>query len=301
MPIFRVMTFNVLYGATNRERLVREVVQEIRPDVAVFTEARGTKEFESVAKDVGNHLVRGGGPMDRDFVVVASRWPIDESQRFRPGWGWSKWIRARIRPFGGPPLTVVGVQLPAHLLWPFEVLRVLEVGDLMGRVRDGTHIIAGDFNAVSPGDTHRLADAAWWVRAQWLLQSGFVPRWSLRRMKAGGFEDCYRACHPTADGFTVPAWNPQVRMDYVFASSDLAPALRSSGRQEPRTSANGRSVRRSAAELLGRSPVGSLAGEASDHLAVWADFEWPDADMPANIQTEPTRAGSGARAAHLAR
>lgn len=140
MPIFRVMTFNVLYGATNRERLVREVVQEIRPDVAVFTEARGTKEFESVAKDVGNHLVRGGGPMDRDFVVVASRWPIDESQRFRPGWGWSKWIRARIRPFGGPPLTVVGVQLPAHLLWPFEVLRVLEVGDLMGRVRDGTHI-----------------------------------------------------------------------------------------------------------------------------------------------------------------
>ena len=79
---------------------------------------------------------------------------------------------------------------------------------------------------------------------------------------------------PKGIRFTVPAWDPQVRIDYLFASRSLRAALRSSDTTE--TGRQSRAPRRSLAELLGRATVKTLNGQASDHLPVWADFDWPD-------------------------
>ena len=99
MPTLRVLTFNVLSGAAGREGLVREVVRAIRPDLAVFAEARETKAFEAVLGEVGPHLISGGDHTNRACVVVASRWPIVASERFGPPWASAKWVRATVRPF----------------------------------------------------------------------------------------------------------------------------------------------------------------------------------------------------------
>ena len=276
----RVMTWNILYGGVGRESLIRDVVGAIAPDIAVFTEVTAAKSFDAIADAVGPHRARGGGPAAREYPVIVSRWPIVRSDRHGPPWAPQKWIEATMQPFGGAPLTVHGVQLTPQLLWPFEVWRAVEIRHLLTRLRarpDTPHVVAGDFNALMSGDPHHLERSASWVRAQWLLQGGLTPRWALRGLIDAGYVDCYRSCNPRTPGFTVPAWDPHVRIDYVFASKHLGPALRLSDTPAANRSAGGgrAAPHRSFAELMGWKAVTSLGGEASDHLPVWAEFEWP--------------------------
>jgi endonuclease/exonuclease/phosphatase family metal-dependent hydrolase len=273
------MTYNVLYGGVGRERLIRDVVGAIDPHMAIFTEATPAKSFDSIADVVGPYRARGGGPAARECPVIVSRWPIVHSEQHGPPWAPMKWIEATINPFGGPPITVHGIQLAPQPLWPCELFRYCEVGYLLKHLArtSGEHVVAGDFNALAVGDEHRLSRAPSRVRAQWLLQAGMVPRWALGRLMNAGYVDCYRACNGHSNGFTVPAWDPQARIDYVFASRKLRTALRASGVPQPSASGDGHrpAPRRSLAELLGWTAVKSLNGEASDHLPVWADFDWP--------------------------
>lgn len=82
----------------------------------------------------------------------------------------------------------------------------------------------------------------------------FIERWTAERIASLGYVDCYRAAHPRAHGFTCATWLPAARVDYVFATPDLAP------------------------RLLGCDVVGGRgrpdreAAAASDHFPVVAEF-----------------------------
>ncbi|MEY4094297.1 MAG: hypothetical protein RLZZ53_1496 [Acidobacteriota bacterium] len=82
MPILRLLTLNVLHGASGREPLIADLVRSISPDVAVFTEARATPSFEAVVDTLGSHRVWSGRSGDRERVVIVSRWPIVDSSAF---------------------------------------------------------------------------------------------------------------------------------------------------------------------------------------------------------------------------
>ena len=276
MPTLRVMTYNVLWGGVGRETQIRDVVAAIRPDIAVFTEASDSESFNTIARVVGPHRADGCGR--KEFPAVVSRWPIVEAERYGPPWARQKWIAATIHPFSGPSVTVHGIHLVAQPLWPFEICRRFEVGALLARLRQDQaahHVVAGDFNALTRGETQNSGKAPIWIRLQSWLQLGLSARWSLHRLTDAGYVDCFRACHPTEAGFTAPPWDPSVRIDYVYASAGLGAALRAAGTPEP--GVTGEFPRRSLAQLLGRAPVSSLGGYPSDHLPVWADFEWSGA------------------------
>ncbi len=281
MPTFRVMTYNILFGGVGRESLIRDVVSAIDPDVVVFTEVTSADSFEAIADVVGPHRAGHARRSGREHPAIVSRWPIIHSGLLGPRWAPHKWVEATLQPFGGTRVNIVGVHLVPQPLWPFEIWRWAELRSLLTRLRTraGTpQVIAGDFNALSVGDPLRTEGAPGWVRAQWALQGGW-PRWALRTLTNAGYSDCYRACHEKEPGFTVPAWNPGVRIDYVFASASLKMSLRGSGTLGSNTPAGaGVAPRRSLAELLGWKAVRFLCPEASDHLPVWADFEWSSAD-----------------------
>lgn len=277
MRTFRVMTYNILNGGVGRETLIRDIVSAIHPDVAVFTEVTSVDSFEVIADAVGQHQA-AASRSNRARPAIVSRWPIIQSALHGPPWSPRKWVEATLLPFGGPAVTVHGVHLVPQPLWPFEVWRRCEVRCLLKRLRtrQGTpQIIAGDFNAIMVGDGLRRETAPLWVRAQWALQGGW-PRWALRGLTRAGYADCYRACHAQDPGFTVLAWAPGARLDYVFASPDLKETLRESGTFAPGTAGSDPlTPRRSIGELLGWTTVRSLGPHASDHLPVWADFQWP--------------------------
>ncbi len=68
-----------------------------------------------------------------------------------------------------------------------------------------------------------------------------------------GYIDTFRRLHPDERGFTCPAANPAGRIDFIFASPELAERL-------------------TTACVVSEVP-GLKAHEASDHFPVWAEFQ----------------------------
>lgn len=84
--------------------------------------------------------------------------------------------------------------------------------------------------------------------------SRFIERWTVERMLRHGYVDVFRRVHPRAHGRTVATWSPAVRIDYIFATPDLAERVVD-------------------CEVVGdrRWPDPDVA-RASDHFPVVADF-----------------------------
>ncbi len=80
----------------------------------------------------------------------------------------------------------------------------------------------------------------------------YASRGSISLLRKAGYIDCFRMQNPNDPGFTCPAGSLAGRIDYIFASPELAEHL-SSCRTVPEGN-------------------GSRGEEASDHLPVFAEF-----------------------------
>jgi len=87
------------------------------------------------------------------------------------------------------------------------------------------------------------------------LVGALMPRAAVRSMLDSGYVDCLRQIHPRKDSFTCPTYQPAVRIDYVFATADMAERL----------------VNCFVAAQSGN--LGEVAKLASDHFPVVADFD----------------------------
>jgi len=83
----------------------------------------------------------------------------------------------------------------------------------------------------------------------------YAPRSSISILRKAGYVDCFRQMNPGVAGFTCPADAPAGRIDFIFASPELAASLTSS-----QTLTSGTSV---------------SAEQASDHQPVVAEFGEP--------------------------
>ena len=81
-----------------------------------------------------------------------------------------------------------------------------------------------------------------------------IERWTIERLLKEGYVDCYRDVHPRARGLTCATWQLSARVDYVFATPDLATRVVS------------------ADVVGGRTWPDPDAAVASDHYPVVADF-----------------------------
>jgi endonuclease/exonuclease/phosphatase family metal-dependent hydrolase len=252
----RLLTYNILKGGHRREGEIVEVIRAADPDVAVVQEVQRADGFRRIAAALGMAPrlaeVRSRVPLR---VGLLSRLPILGFRTLHPWPVWPGCIEATVRSEDGHPLTVYGVHLAAYYPWFLEWWRTYQVRSLLRHVRHaapGRHLLAGDFNAVAPGDRASLAGAPLWVRAQTWFQLGRVPRRALKPLLKAGYVDCFRELHPEEDGFTLPSVHPQVRLDYVFAAPSLTGALR-----ECRVITSPKALT-----------------SASDHLPVLAEFGW---------------------------
>lgn len=80
----------------------------------------------------------------------------------------------------------------------------------------------------------------------------YAPRQDIGKLLKAGYVDSFRVRNPRAKGFSCPAAKPAGRIDYIFASPELANRL-----QECDIILEGNGIR---------------ADVASDHLPIWADF-----------------------------
>lgn len=191
----------------------------------------------------------------------------------------------------GTPLTIFVIHLTSNIYQGQASVRVrrVEVQELLTimEARKGTpHLVMGDFNSLAPGDRFSASSIIRYVLGQrashpkkrnyplrWRaittvvrslvhsrIGSALLDRLGYRYARGGidlllqaGYVDCFRHVHPDEPGYTFPSAVPSTRIDFLFASPELAAHL-------------------TASDVV-TNVTGMSSDEASDHLPVWAEFE----------------------------
>ena len=243
----RLLSYNIQRGGAGRVDAIAAVIRACAPDVVVLQEATRPEVVHALADATG-------------LGLFASRRGRSVAYLSRVAVAWHAWTRPLLSQhafleiaLAGVPLSIVGVHLSAvHAAWT-ERRRLIELGSLLRAVRArprGFHVLAGDFNTLAPGellDVRRLPPR---LRPFVWLSGGSIRWKTVATVLAAGYEDAWRRLHDDGGGATFPAWDPHLRLDYVFAPEADAPRVHRCDVVAP-----------------------ARAQEASDHLPLLAEID----------------------------
>jgi len=304
----RILSYNILVGATHRVNQVEHMIRSVDPDIVGLVEATDPRVVEELARRLEMQFVMSGNAAhERDWqLALLSRLPIVDWQLHRGADVLSRAVlEATVQEPDGRRITV----FVTHHAAAFSEQRAgdhirrreaRELLRLMASKQGEAHLAMGDFNNIAPGDAFQAsALLGYLVRMEQLHQrepgaavghpyldfvvpaslrffdpllraiprsrllrflfdraaSLYAPRGSIALLRGAGYVDCFRAQNPGAKGFTCPAEVPAGRIDYIFASPELAATL-------------------SACSVV-TGGDGINGADASDHLPVVADFGLP--------------------------
>jgi endonuclease/exonuclease/phosphatase family metal-dependent hydrolase len=241
------MTYNIQRGGRDRQIEIAESIRACAPDVVLLQEATDPDVVHAIADRTA---MKASGSFPRQSLGYLSREPLRDVSWHRPRVSQHAFIE--LIP-SGFDVRIFGVHLSAvHAAWT-EQRRVFELRALLksvGRHGEGFHVLAGDFNTIAPGDAFERDRLPWRLRSLVWLSGGRIRWRTIQTVLEAGYTDAFRARHQEDDpGFTLPASNPQIRLDYVFVPTPFA-------------------------HRIARCDVvrSAEAAIASDHLPVIADF-----------------------------
>jgi exodeoxyribonuclease-3 len=216
----RLLTYNIQRGGVDRVDRIARVINECQPDIVLLQEASDL----ATIRDLASLTHMTAGSFAKQSLAYLSRQPVDAS-----------WHRPRVSRHAFIELVtkdgetrVFGVHLSAvHSSWT-ERRRVYELRALrrsIERHQHGFHILAGDFNTLAPNEPLQVSRLPLRLRPLVWLGGGPIRWRTIQTVLDAGYEDAYRHCHPDATGWTMPTWDPHVRLDYVFVPNEFADRL----------------------------------------------------------------------------
>ena len=198
------MTWNIWNGGEGRLDAIERVLREQDADVVALQEATDRAAVETLGARLGMEVVYGEA--NSDFAVAwLSRFAVVRSQNHRLPVLEKTLLEVEV---GGRRL--FATHLSAGRTEADEPRRVAEVEVILAHVGDGD-LLAGDFNAVHPGDEIGLPPQ------EEHAPTDCVSRRPIELVLEAGFVDCYRELHRSTRGWTYLAWHPWARLDYIFA------------------------------------------------------------------------------------
>jgi exodeoxyribonuclease III len=228
MPL-RVMTYNILDGGENREASILQVIRSCNPDVVVLQEVYTAEFLKSLAQSLGMDSFLATGTRRRK-VALLSRLPIRKPTSVHTRFPiWRNFVDAEIEYEPGRLFRIVGVHPMANLSILFELWRWWEAKYVIRYIqnyRTEPCLIAGDFNAIAPGDRIAIGALPLWLKLIIYSQGNRVYHFSIRAFLSAGFTDCFRLKNPADAGFTLPPPTPNARLDYMFVNVRMAPHLK---------------------------------------------------------------------------
>ncbi len=295
----RILSYNILVGGTRRVDQLTTVIRSADPDVVGLAEATNPKVVEELASRLGMQFrLSGYGKGARDWhLAVLSRLPILHTHvHTRPAFDRKYLLEVQVEEASGSPLTLFVIHQRSNFHKGPQSNRIRraeiqEILNIMSAYQGQPHLLMGDFNSLAPGDSLQASrllrssvrkqrteqrsarkTRSWKKFSRHLVRqavgvivnnsagSFIVDKVAPTYARGGidlllqvGYVDCFRQVNPDALGFTCPAIIPSGRIDFIFASPELA------------------------ARLFDSSVISSVPGiqahEASDHLAVCADFK----------------------------
>jgi endonuclease/exonuclease/phosphatase family metal-dependent hydrolase len=224
----RLLTYNIREGGVGRAEEIAEVIAAARPDVVALQEATDPAVIERIAKLAGFAYFGSRQSHSTGFLsnvpVIAHNWRHPPRTRHA-------FLEVSLAD-GFPRLFVV--HLRAWFSNWSERQRVSELRGLLDGIKEqlkkeehsfAFHLLAGDFNALAPGEAFDSSPMPAWIRGMVWLSGRDIARSTIELMQSYGYLDAWRTLHANHEkdpGYTFPVWNPHVRLDYVFTPSAYA-------------------------------------------------------------------------------
>jgi exodeoxyribonuclease-3 len=214
----RLLTYNIQRGGVDRVDRIARVINACQPDIVLLQEASDLEIIRDLASRTG---MVGSGSFARQSLGYLSREPVDVSWH-RPRVSRHAFIELATR---DGETRVFGVHLSAvHSSWT-EWRRVHELRALLESIerhQHGFHVLAGDFNTLAPNEPLQVSRLPLRLRSLVWLGGGRIRWRTIQTVLDAGYTDAYRQVHPDATGWTMPTWDPHVRLDYVFVPHEFA-------------------------------------------------------------------------------
>jgi exodeoxyribonuclease-3 len=224
----RFLTWNIREGGVGRAELLADVIRDADADFVALQEARDPAVVERVAALAGFPFFGSRRMHSTGFL---SRVPVLDFAWRHPRRTRHALLEVALAD-GLPRLFVL--HLRAWFSRWSEQRRARELRGLLDGIRTqlfdeqegfAFHVLAGDFNALAPGERFDPSPMPAWIRGMVWLSGRDIARSTIEMMGADGYVDAWRATHPDAvrePGYTFPVWNPHVRLDYVFTPAAYA-------------------------------------------------------------------------------
>jgi exodeoxyribonuclease-3 len=241
----RLLSYNIRYGGNGREKLLAAVINSAEPDLVILEEAYDPAVVKHLAGLCG---MKGWGANRGDSLAWLSRGGILHAEWHRTRLGKRRHLEIVPADFA---VRIYGVHLSAIHSNPTEWRRTVEARSLLARVaahRESFHLLTGDFNTLAPEQDLDISRLPPRLRALLWLGGGRVRWRTIRLMIEAGYVDGYRLFHTDA-GYTFPAGDPHIRLDYLFTPAAFKAHIRR-------------------CEVV-QAPA---AREASDHLPLFAEL-----------------------------
>jgi exodeoxyribonuclease-3 len=211
--MIRLLSYNIRYGGAGREPALAAVIQAADPDIVVLQEAINPDVVARLAHLTKMPTWASNVGHSTGFL---SRLPVAHHAWLRPPAARHPFLEVVL---AGTELRIFALHLSAWFSKWTERRRTIELRALLEGIRHhqhGFHVIAGDFNAVAPGERLHVGRMPRWIRAMVWLSGRDIARDTIQLMLDEGYVDAWRRFHPDGEGHTFPTWDPHVRLDYLF-------------------------------------------------------------------------------------
>jgi endonuclease/exonuclease/phosphatase family metal-dependent hydrolase len=209
----RLLSYNIKFGGRGREEQIAAVIRSANPDIVLLQEATDRLIVGRLAELAGfptwdSRVNYSTGFLTR-LPVASYNWHLPKRSRHA-------FLEIAI---AEPAIRFFGLHLSAWFSNWNERQRRLEIQALLASIKehqDGLHFIAGDFNALAPGEVLRVERMPPWIRAMVWLSGRDIARHTIQHMLDQQYVDGWAQLHSGDPGYTFPTWDPHVRLDYVF-------------------------------------------------------------------------------------
>jgi endonuclease/exonuclease/phosphatase family metal-dependent hydrolase len=209
----RLLSYNIKFGGRGRTEKLADVIRGANPDVVLLQEATDPRVIEELSGAA--QLPHWGSRADYSMGFL-TRIPVAHHAWHHPPNARHAFLELALE---GVESRIFGLHLVAWFSKWTERKRAREIRALLDGIREhqhGFHLIAGDFNALAPGELLEVRRMPRWIRAMIWLSGRDISRETIQLMLDEGYLDAWRLLHPNEQGYTFPTWDPHVRLDYVF-------------------------------------------------------------------------------------
>jgi endonuclease/exonuclease/phosphatase family metal-dependent hydrolase len=211
--MLRLVSYNIKFGGRGRVQALSDVIRGANPDVVLLQEATDPGIIAELSRATG--MTHWGSRPDYSMGFL-TRIPVTHHAWHHPRNARHAFLELVLE---GVECRIFGLHLVAWFSKWTERKRARELRALLDGIREhqyGFHLIAGDFNALAPGELLEVRRMPRWIRAMIWLSGRDIARDTIQLMLDEGYVDAWRVLHPKENGFTFPTWDPHLRLDYVF-------------------------------------------------------------------------------------